>query len=238
MRRLSPEEKRIARLINDGKGNSLAILLDPFLLGVRISITEQPHDVELLFETQSAVPTSDEESIIVEKIRRLSIEIVTVVNLINLLEKENYIILYQPARTDYPIEIGRGAFNLPSTSSRVFDPKITDLLIDYATKDIIATAELSAFVKHGFITRDEQRYRIQLCVSSIAIVIALFAALTNFGFNLWTKLTGGTQIQQDQIDTVTKEMIKIENRLDTLILVTKQSHTKQEPSKAKHKDGE
>ena len=218
MRRLSKEEQDLCIKILNGNGNNnyLQNIIDDKLQDVRISINRELKRVELLFQTINIFPTDEEGRIIVARINTLSLEIMTAVNLISLLQKEGYIMLYQKAnRIDNESSFGGLATNLKYVANKFGDNAVSGLLIDYSTKEIVTTVEFTEFCNHGFIARDEQRFKRQIGIAYLALTVALFAAFTNLFFNLWTKLSGGTKIKQEQVDTLLTRIKAIENKIDT-----------------------
>lgn len=219
MRRLSKEEQNLCIRILNGNGNNnyLQNIIEEKLHDVRIDLNRNTRRVELLFQTQNQFPTSEEGERILSRINILSLEILTAVNLINLLQKEGYILLYQKAnKIDDNTSFGGIPTNLNYVAHEFGDTVVSELLIEYSIKEIVVTVEFQEFCKQGFIARDEQRFKKQIGLAYLAFAVALFAAFTNLGFNLWTKFSGGTEIKKHQIESVTSGLNGIENKIDTL----------------------
>ena len=134
-----------------------------------------------------------------------------------MLEKEGYIMLIRRA-TNLPntSKFGGCIGGMPSVRHQFSDPNIARLLIDYNSKEIEVTDEFRRFCDHGFVGRDEQRFRRQISRSTSALVIAITALLLNIFFNLLPKFTGGTKIKQDQIDILVSGLKSVENKVDSL----------------------
>jgi len=219
MRRLNKNEQDLClRILNgDGNNNYLGNLIDHKLNGVRISLTRNPPNVDLLFTIQNAMPTDEEAEIVIDRVQEISVEILTVVNLINLLEKDGYIMLLQRTnQVDNNSIFGRGIGNMPAITSHFADRKISELLIDYTTKEIFVTEEFRQFCKHNFVARDEQRFRRQILITTTALVVATLALVVNTVFNLLPKFTGGTKIKQEQIESIRTDLTKINSTLDKI----------------------
>lgn len=219
MRLLNSYEQQIClRILNgDGNNNYLGNLIDDRLDGVRISITRNPQMVDLLFTTQNAQPIPAEIDASIERMREISVEILTVVNLITLLEKDGYIMLLQRTnQVPNTSTFGRGVSNMPFISSAFSDTKISQLLLEYYLKEIYVTKEFRRFCRSNFIARDEQRYRRQITVTSTALVVAALALVTNTFFNLLPRFTGGTMIRQDQIDSLRHDLQGIRQSINVL----------------------
>jgi hypothetical protein len=116
--------------------------------------------------------------------------------------------------------------NLPSVTNHFADENISELLIKYIDKEIYVTEEFIEFCKHKFIARDERRFRKQNRNAKIAICVALFAALSNFCFNAWTKISDGTKINGEQINSLKSEIKLIGNKLDTINKTAKDNESK------------
>lgn len=225
MRLLNKDEQEFCRRILNGNGNNnyLGNIIDDKLWGVRISITRSPQrNVDLLFTIQNQQPTQEEIDMTLQRSQDISVLILNVVNLIKLLEKENYIMLLQRA-TQIPNQsmFGQGIGNLPFITSNFSDPTISTLLIDYVDKEIFVTEEFRQFCKNGFIARDEKRFRRQIFITTSALCVAILALVINTVFNLLPKFTSGTKIKQEQIDSIRTDLHKISSSIDTLNLQIK-----------------
>jgi len=219
MRILSTEEQDLCSRILKGSGqnNFLGNIIDHKLAGVCIDITKNPQNVFLEFTTRNKFPTSEEGEVMIARINEISFFTLTTVTLINLLEKEGYILLIQRATVpSNHSRFGGCIGNLPSVTSQFTDKNISDLLIQYCDKEIIATEEFKRFCKHKFIARDEQRFQTQFIVSIFALILTTIALLVNIFFNLLPKFTGGTKIKQEQIDTLSSGLKSVENKIDSL----------------------
>jgi hypothetical protein len=226
MRLLNEEEQDFCKRIlkGDGNNNYLGNIIDHKLWGVRISIMRNPQNVDLLFTIQNHQPTTEEINMAIQKSQEISILILNVVNLIKLLEKDNYILLLQRS-TNIPNQssYGQGVVNLPFIKSNFSDPTISKLLIDFIDKEIFVTEEFRQFCKNKFIARDEQRFRRQFFITTSALIVAVLAVLANTFFNLLPRFTGGTKIKQEQVDIFRIEIKNLNSTLDSLNSLTKQT---------------
>jgi len=219
MRLLNQEEKDFCKRILDGDGdnNYLGNIIDIKLWGVRISITRNTQNVDLLFTIKDNRPTDEESKMIIQRSKDISALILNAVNLIKLLEKENYIMLLQRATTiPNASKFGQGIGNLPCISSNFSDPTISKLLIDFVDKEIFVTEEFRQFCTKKFIARDEQRFRKQVSITTAALSVTIIALIVNMFFNLLPKFTGGTKIKQEQIDSVRTDLKGINSAIDSL----------------------
>jgi hypothetical protein len=225
MRILNETEKDLCLRIlkGDGNNNYLGNIIDHKLEGVRISLNRKQPNVELLFTIQGQYPTPEETEMVIYRISEISIEILTAVNLINLLEKDGYIMLMQMGnQIPNESEFGRGIGNMPSIGHHFSDRKISELLIEYTAKEIIVTEEFRQFCKHKFIARDEQRFRRQIGITTSALAVAIFALIFNTIFNLMPKSNYEGKIRSEQIDSINSTLVLINKSLDSLNRQTKQ----------------
>jgi len=219
MRMLSKEEQGLCLRILKGSGenNFLGNIIIHKLGGVCIDITKNPPNVFLEFTTRNQFPTSEESQVMIEKINEISFFILTTVNLISLLEKEGYILTIQRAtQPSNHSRFGGCVGNLPSVTSQFTDTNVSDLLVNYCDKEMIATEEFQRFCERNFIARDEQRFQTQFLVSILALSVTTIALLVNTFFNLIPKFTGGTKIKQEQIDTLSRGLRSVENKIDSM----------------------
>src|SRR5882672_9973677 len=134
MRLLNGEEQALCIKILDGNGhnNYLGNIIDHQLEGVCISVLFDTGIVNLEFTIQNQFPTDKETEHIIERVSQISIEILTAVNLINILEKDGYIMLLQRAnQMDNHSKFGRCISNLPSVTYQFPYKAISNLLKDY-----------------------------------------------------------------------------------------------------------
>lgn len=220
MRLLSKEEKELCKIMLDGNDgyNCIQNIIDHKLKDILVSVNKTKKEVGVLFP----VWTNDVSKLPVEKIQtrlnEVGLLILTTCNLISLLEKEGYIMVYQKASQVSDVsKFGQGVGNAPGDVSHHFsDKKVSAILIDYIDKVIVTTAEFERFCAKGFIARDEQRFKKQIGIAYSALGVALFAAFVNLGFNIWTKFSGGTAIKQEQIDTLSSGLKSVENKMDSI----------------------
>ena len=219
MRILSKDEQELCVRILKGSGNNnfLGNIIDHKLRGICIDITKNPQNVFLEFTVRSTTLTFEESQNIIDSINEISFFILTTVNLINLLEKEGYILTIQRAtQPSNHSKFGGCVGNLPSVTSLFTDKNISDLLVNYCDREMIATEEFKRFCERKFIARDEQRFQTQFLVSILALSVTTIALLVNTFFNLLPKFTGGTKIKQEQIETLSSGLKSVENKIDSI----------------------
>ena len=217
MRLLSKTERDICQrmLHSGGKGIILGNIIENHLNDVLISFTRDPVHVMILVhnQTEDEINTEDFHRI-TERINDIELVIITTVSLLNMLEKEGYIIVYRNANHLSDGPYGNGTEPL---IRRYFpDKSISELFIDFLDKSIVLTPEFALFCKRGFRARDEFRFQRQSLYTKIAITVAFCVGVTNIGLNFRTVWNGGTKIQQYQIDTLSNGLKIIGTKLDTI----------------------
>lgn len=240
MRLLNDLEKLYCERIVTGanqKKNNMSLIVEPDLADVLVRIHRKKGvpSVDVNFDNSNVVRTTDSKTANStwtsriedpNRLRSVYLNLITAVNLIKLLEKDGYVLTYQDDEIPEDVAFGRGKVDF-GTMGLFYDMSDDDLIKDikrYAVRDLIVTEEFRRFVHEGFIARDEQRYKRQIRTALIALIVASFAALSNFGFNLHTKFSKKeTQISQNQIDTLVlsiEKLAKIEQqanlKLDSL----------------------
>ena len=247
MRLLSPLEERLCIKMLDGLPN---INLFPNIIndeiGQCVIYTESGSEsmVEIGFVNEKATTVSgflkDE---IRNEIIRISRVIITAVSLIQLLEKEGYILLHQTATFPTVFQFGPGRSNNQTkyVGFPLPDVQVRKLVIEYLNKDIIVTDEFrrfcsSGWFRKGFIARDEQRFRRQITIAYSALFVATIVGAINAGINIHTKFyTTGTKINQAQIDTLVKSLKVVGSKTDSLdVYITKSIEFVNKQLKAKN----
>ncbi|MEA2105128.1 MAG: hypothetical protein U9P82_00175 [Bacteroidota bacterium] len=193
----------------DWHGNlNIPNLLDNYLQGLRIQIKREQNTVELLFETQTVQPDENETTALIDKIGGINQIIISTVNLISLLEKEGYIVLFNSAtQIDNEVTFGQGAVNLPFVTYTFPDEKTKNLLIDYTTKQIIPSTELDEYKKNKFLTRDDLKFRKNIRMAWIAILISIVSTISGLYFSVHnTYFKKPSEVYKPYIENIKKEL--------------------------------
>lgn len=204
MRSLNKEEQQFCDRILQGNGNNnyIGYIIDDKLDNVRIVMNRQNSSVQIRVTISSQNPTDEDFSYVKERNTEVCELILEVVNLIQLLEKEHYIMTLRRANQfQNPMSMGRGIVNLPCISSDIPDSNITNLLIEYCEKEIYVTEEFRLFCNRGFISRDEQRFQKQIKLTYWALIISILALLFNTGFNVYTQIINNRNIEKNKTET-------------------------------------
>lgn len=178
MREFSKFEKELLTRINNGKGNMLPNLIDPYLNDVSISINSNDK-CTILFQEHTALDWD-----VTDRVVEIESIIIQSVNLIKLFEDKGYLFTAKRGKVTYPFKYGRAAENWTKISYEYQDEKISKLLADYSIKEIFVTPELDVFIKNNFKTREEIRFNKQFKLALCAIGVAFLGLVVNFGFNL------------------------------------------------------
>ena len=212
MRKISKFEENLISQMTDKEWNgnlNLPNLLDKYLKNVRIKILRDQQQVEILFEIQNKTPTEAETKLILSRVNEINELIISTVNLINLLEKEGYIILFESAsQIDNELVFGQGAVNLPSVRYTFPDNRTAELLVKYASPQIIITSELLEYRKVNFQTREEIRHFQNIRLAWIGISISIIATVFSLGFNLFDSL-----IKKDNSECICPSLLEIKTEL-------------------------
>lgn len=182
MRVLSKLEQEICNKVLKGSkspNNFLANILDPWLGGVKIKITDTPLKVEFLYNVPGNNSPIEFEDI-VPKMGEISVLILTSVNLIKMLEKEGYIMLLQSTNNfPQPYEFGNAVSGSDNVYYEFVDDNISNLLAEYVKKEIYITEEFNHFCANNFIPRDELRHSKQLRSTKGILRVAITALIIN-----------------------------------------------------------
>ncbi len=144
----------------------------------------------------------------------------TTVALIELLEKEGFLLIYQ-TNSVFKIEGGRyvklenttlGKGTESGMKREIEDERYIDLMLKYCIKDIIPTDEFKRFCKRGFIARDEQRFRRQWLIAISALLVSVISSMAN----LKNFFSGGIKIKQEEIESIRLDVEKIKVGIDTM----------------------
>ena len=236
MRSLNKEEHQFCNRILQGNGNNNYIgnIIDDKLDNVRIVMDRLNSSVQICVTTSNQNPTEADCNYVKKRNAEVCELILEVVNLIQLLEKEHYIMTLRRANQfQNPMSMGRGFVNLPYISSDIPDPNITNLLIEYCEKEIYVTEEFRLFCNRGFIARDEQRFQKQIKLTYGALIISILALLFNTGFNVYTQIRSNRIIETNKTETLHNSYTKTKSakHIDANIMSTKDSICRQNKHK-------
>ncbi len=160
MRTFNKIEKEIIGRILDNQ-IFLANFIDPYLKGLRIEVRNPNQKrtplVKFLFEMQGEVPTDNESKYIINRLGEISNLVITVTKLIQYLENNELITVYQGGGFDRIIRFGQGVVNLKSIKYSFPDKTISDIFVRYSMLNIAPVSELEEFIRNGYKTKDDIR---------------------------------------------------------------------------------
>jgi hypothetical protein len=163
MRKFNDFEKDIIKAIADEKmfvGN----FIDKYLSRVRIKINQFNNTVELLFQIEKEGEVSIEESMwLPRRASEIGGIIFSVVNLLELLEREGWITVLRiatiPPTNEF--EFGQGFSNMSFTTNHIQDEALRKKFIRFCIHSIMPNTEIISFVANGFMTDEEIRFNKQ-----------------------------------------------------------------------------
>lgn len=143
-------------------------------------------------------------------------QLVTMVSILELLEKDGYILLFRvSSRTAEEYEFGRtDLLTEHSEPYPIIDDRTVQLLCKYSRKDIIPTDEFRRFCKRGFIPRDEQRFQRQIQFTVTALAVSMTLLMMNMVFTFWPKMTGESKKTFIKLDSVISDIHEIKAALE------------------------
>jgi hypothetical protein len=231
MRLLSKLEKELCDRILKGSGsnNFLANIIDSRLQDVCIEVDYLNKKARLILTIRNQTPTNEESDAIIGKVQEISELVLQLVNLLQLLVKEGYILMLERGLNSKETKrYGQCVSNAPSMDYTFKDQNIVDLLCEYSNKEIYATEEFRRFCKKGYIARDEQRFQRQILFTQIALAVSSVALLFNVISNLLRKSPDSITINQEQIQSLKESIDKIPSVLSEFqkqqIIQTKELH--------------
>lgn len=213
MRSLNTKEKEYCRIIEQSKLNDdfLATILKTELPHCSIEIDPQTGIVswyqgnkEKIHIIITGTPGEDGMKVEIENATKATEVIVTLVNLLKLLESEGLILAFNSKWKSLPRALGRDVSQYSTNlKSEVLDEEIGRAMTEYAKKGIIVTEDFRRFVKRGFVTAKDARERnlsIWTGLSAVGSMIAAIAAC----ISTWLSYYQLHQNQSYSIGTVEK----------------------------------
>lgn len=174
MRDLNKFEKdllsRIVNYYKDGVTPNIASVIEPLLVDKDIFLDFENRKVELRVDERFF-----EKGNLVDIAREITLALVTLVNLINDLEKKGFLSVFLEGDHDKRERFGQLIVDNKHITYDFIDNKLVNLLLDYSLKSIIVNQSLINFVDRGFQTKEElsKRKKINIAVISIVITAAL-----------------------------------------------------------------
>jgi hypothetical protein len=184
MRIFTQTEQNLLIRINNRQGINLYSLIDPWIEGVSFTVNTVTNDVTILFEQNSLV---NQGVSLNQRLNEIQTILIQSVNLIKLFEEKGYILTFRNTnQIPNPFTFGIFQINSPSIPYHFPDSRISELITKYSTEEIFVTPELDHFINvDGFRTREMVRATRQFRVTLTALIVAILALFSNFGFNMY-----------------------------------------------------
>lgn len=196
MRVFTPDEKKLLIRIDNGDGTGLYKLIEPWMDGAVIDFKKGTNNVFIVFDTEYLI---EKGITLTKRLDEVQTILIQAVNLLKLFEDKGYLFSFQKTTEKAePLEmLGEYNNNSLSPPQDFPDIRISELVVKYATQEIVKTPELSKFIADGFLAPEQVRADRQFGVTSQALrrttgalIVSILALLSNIGFNAyntWTK---------------------------------------------------
>ncbi len=115
---------------------------------------------------------------IIARIEKVQEMVVVTANLLSYLERDGLILIVKTTENADPVDILQKTVLSKKVITREFpDREINDLFLRFLNKKILVTPELNDLRNHGYQSKSDRRYRIQMIATWIGIGIALATSL-------------------------------------------------------------
>lgn len=176
----SENEKEILRRISNKETKYVFLnnIIDSWLSDVNIIIDTNAKSVNIYFAKEML--TDD----IVKKLDEIENFIVETINIIDFFKNEGYILIYQGARQNSKYTMGQLPVNIELTPMQLQDEALIELIIKYCKNQIFHTPALNEFIKDGFITKEEKRFRKNYHLTILAIICTFSIGIAGIILNI------------------------------------------------------
>ena len=164
MRKLNNIEKNILSKIVDNQ-NFIPNIIDEYLEGAKIIVYKNEKKVIYNIDVHDKMNIKDDESqIIISKTNFITSVIITLIELLNYLRKNELIQLRSSGIKEDKMTFGRGISYKNGIKNNDFieyelEKALTNKFIGYCYKSILTTTELTSYVQSGFLTQEEINYK-------------------------------------------------------------------------------
>ncbi|MFA7359581.1 MAG: hypothetical protein WC139_00955 [Candidatus Kapaibacterium sp.] len=228
MRQINNFEREILRRIigynNAGTITNLASVIDPQLSNKDIYLDYDSGTAEIRADIQFYNQGS-----LVNEIRRLTFEIVMIVNLLRDLQDNGYLTLFLEAPLPNNIRYGQLIGGNEYVIATIVDPLVTTLLLDYSFRYILVGQSLIDFVNNEFRSvekvqadnaeiqsaKDSAINKRNLGIAVVAIIIATILSVWEIYNGTQEVKYGKMQVEQEQnVKLNITQQNSIENKLE------------------------
>ncbi|KAF2338029.1 hypothetical protein [Flavobacterium ginsenosidimutans] len=229
MREINNFEREILRRIiyyhNNGIVSNVASIIDYRLANKDIFLDYKNDLAEIRADMQFY-----NQGTLEDEVRILTLEIVTVVNLLKDLQNSSYVSLFLEAPLPIQIRYGQLVIGHAFVSATIHDPNIKSLLLDYSLKSILVGQPLVDFVDNDYKTNEQvqaDRERAQvisdskinkrnLYIAVGALVISTILSFWEIHIGIQEVKYGKMQVEQEQnVKLNDSQQKSLEDRLDS-----------------------
>ena len=215
MREINDFEKDILRRIihyhNNGIVPNVASILDHRLENKDIFLDYQNNAAEIRADIQYY-----NQGTLVDEVRTLTLEIITVVNLLKDLQNHSYVSLFLEAPLPNNIRYGQLVNGNAFVSATIHDPNVKNLLLDYSLKSILVGQPLIDFVTNDYRTNEQVQAdnekaqalsdsRINKRNLYIAVVALVISTLLSF----WEIYNGTQEIKYGKMQVEQEQNVRL-----------------------------
>jgi|GEM_PF-2807650 len=176
MKIIDSKEKELIKKIISYKNSGCKVLnlLDAYLTENQVNISLKNNVVTLMFEMNKDLDEAERVNDIINKrLPQIQSIILTLINLINYLEKNGFLTTFLECNYQYDIDSFGPCTNPGLVGYEFPDPYISELFSSYVYKSLMYTPELIELFDNNFLSKDEMRYRQQLLYTRLGIALSL-----------------------------------------------------------------
>lgn len=223
MRKLNDFEKDIIRRIvyisNNLDNPNYASVIDHLLVDKEVVLNYTNRSVSVNTDI-----TFFHQDTLLEEVQKITLELVTTINLLEELEKFGYVLTFLEAKPNNPTTFGQFVRGNTPISYDLVDERIINLLLDYSVKTIIVRPSLQSYVTNNFKTDEEikeEQERISqaedlrtnkrnLRIAMWALIISTIIGIYEIYLGYQEVKYGKMQVEQEK-NSVNTSKITIEN---------------------------
>lgn len=215
MREINDFEKDLLRRIihyhNNGIVSNVASILDHRLVNKDIFLDYQNNLTEIRADLQFY-----NQGTLIDEVRTLTIEIVSVVNLLKDLQNHSYVTLFFEAPLPNQIRYGQLVNGNTYVSATIHDPTVKTLLLNYSLKSILVGQPLIDFVNNDYRTNEQVQIdneKAQTLADSrinkrnlyIAVVALVISTLLSF----WEIYNGTQEVKYGKMQVEQEQNVRL-----------------------------
>ena len=218
MRHLNDFEKDIIRRIvyisNNIDNPNYASVIDHLLVD---------KEVVLNFTNRSVSVNTDirfyQQDTLIEEVQKITLELVTTINLLEELEKFGYVLTFLEAKPNNPTIFGQFVRGNTPVQYDLVDERIINLLLDYSVKTIIVRPSLQAYVTNNFKTNEEIKEEqerisqaVDLRINKRNLKIAMWALIISIVLGIYEIYLGHQEVKYGKMQVEQEQDVKLNDR--------------------------